>query len=161
MVVPKFIEITTPLLNQIKDKKVYQIKSLEGKLAKSLKLSKEDRTKPKKSGKNETLFYNRINWAKFYLKKAGLLEDVKKGHVQITDRGLDVVKNKTKIDLEFLKQYPEFTAHYSKRRSNYDFNGEYNFNTNYKENTSNDRELDNTEENFDYNTWEEKDEDEF
>ena len=94
-----------------------------------------------------------------YLKKAGLLEDVKKGHVRITDRGLDVVKNGKTIDLEFLKQYPEFAAQYSKRRSNYDFNGEYSFNTNYKNNTSNDRELNSTEDNFDYNSWEEKDED--
>lgn len=43
------------------------------------------------------------------LKKAGLIEQPKRGYVKITSRGLDVLQNKLqKIDVKFLEQFPEF-----------------------------------------------------
>ena len=43
------------------------------------------------------------------MKKAGLLESTKRGYFQITERGLDVLKqNPPEIDNAFLRQFPEF-----------------------------------------------------
>jgi restriction system protein len=52
---------------------------------------------------------SRVGWAATYLKKAGLLVAPRRGHVQITDRGLQVLEAKPKaIDNEFLGQFAEF-----------------------------------------------------
>jgi restriction system protein len=52
---------------------------------------------------------SRVSWARTYLQKAGLLEATKRGHFRITDRGLNVLKNKpNRIDGELLSQFEEF-----------------------------------------------------
>ena len=77
-------------------------------LAKIFKLSEQDRVVLLPSGKQRT-FYNRVGWARTYLKKAGLVETPGVGKVRITERGIDVLKkNPTKIDRKFLMQFPEF-----------------------------------------------------
>ncbi len=77
-------------------------------LAKVFKLSEQDRVELLPSGKQRT-FYNRVGWARTYLKKAGLVETPGVGKVRITERGIDVLKkNPTKIDRKFLMQFPEF-----------------------------------------------------
>ena len=55
------------------------------------------------------VFYNRVGWARIYLKKAGLIKDPKRGYFQITERGKDVLKgNPDHIDMQFLRQFPEY-----------------------------------------------------
>jgi restriction system protein len=77
-------------------------------LANVFKLREEDRIQLLPSGKQRT-FYNRVGWARTYLKKAGLVETPGVGKVRITQRGIDVLKeNPTKIDRKFLMQFPEF-----------------------------------------------------
>jgi restriction system protein len=77
-------------------------------LAKVFNLSEQDRNQILPSGKQRT-FYNRVGWARTYLKKAGLVETPGVGKVKITSRGFDVLKkNPTKIDRKFLMQFPEF-----------------------------------------------------
>ena len=54
-------------------------------------------------------FANRVGWAKTHLKKSGLITYPQRGHLQITQRGLDVLEEKPqKIDMEFLKRFPEY-----------------------------------------------------
>jgi restriction system protein len=54
---------------------------------------------------------HRLEWARTYLKKAGLLEYPMRGTFQITPRGLDVLAKKpASIDSKFLNQFPEFRA---------------------------------------------------
>jgi restriction system protein len=55
-------------------------------LAEQLGLSADDRTQLLPSGK-QTVFGNRVHWAKTYLTKAGLLESTRRGHFRITERG--------------------------------------------------------------------------
>jgi len=77
-------------------------------LAKVFKLSEQDRVVLLPSGKQRT-FYNRVGWARTYLKKAGLVETPGVGKVRITSRGMEVLKkNPPKIDRRFLMQFPEF-----------------------------------------------------
>ena len=55
------------------------------------------------------LFDNRVNWARTFMKKAGLIEPTKRGVHQITKRGKDVLKkNPARIDVSYLNQFQEF-----------------------------------------------------
>lgn len=61
--------------------------------------------------KRQTTFANRVHWAKSYLGKAGLIELTKRGHFRITDAGKKVLAAPPqRIDITFLKQFPEFVA---------------------------------------------------
>jgi restriction system protein len=77
-------------------------------LAEQLNLTPDERTQLLPSGK-QTLFGNRVHWAKTYLTKAGLLESTRRGHFRITMRGQQVVAaHPVRIDNEFLNQFAEF-----------------------------------------------------
>ena len=56
-----------------------------------------------------SIFDNRVSWALFYLKKAGLLEGTKRGFYKITQDGLDAIaQNPVEIDTKYLKRFPKF-----------------------------------------------------
>jgi restriction system protein len=58
-----------------------------------------------------------VGWARTYLHKAGLVDSKGRGRLQISPRGLSVLKtNPPKIDVEFLRQYPEFVEFQSSKR---------------------------------------------
>ena len=60
------------------------------------------------SGK-QTLFANRVHWAKTYLGKAGLIESTRRGHFRITARGRQALDGAPlRIDNNFLSQFDEF-----------------------------------------------------
>lgn len=62
--------------------------------------------------RRESIFNNRVSWAKAYLKMAGFIENTRKGHFKITSAGLEVLRtNPEKIDLKFLSQYPGFKSY--------------------------------------------------
>lgn len=73
MAVPKYDELMKPLLTAVKDGEVYKISDVTAILAKKLNLSEEDLAEMLPSGR-QTVFKNRVAWAKTYLKKAGLLD---------------------------------------------------------------------------------------
>lgn len=57
----------------------------------------------------QRIFSNRVNWAKTYMGKAGLLESPTRGHVKILEKGLALLGEKpSKIDAKLLRKYPEF-----------------------------------------------------
>jgi restriction system protein len=77
-------------------------------LAEKSGLSPEERGQLVPSGK-QTVFSNRVHWAKTYLSKAGLIESTRRGHFQITPRGWQVIESKpARIDNNFLSQFEEF-----------------------------------------------------
>ena len=56
---------------------------------------------------------NRVQWAKTYLKKAGLLMQPRRGVIRITPEGKAVLSQKpASIDTAFLKRYPDFVSFY-------------------------------------------------
>ncbi len=62
------------------------------------------------SGKGK-LFYDRAAWARSYLLHAGLLSQPKRAFYEITDRGRQALNaNLDRIDVKYLKQFPEFLA---------------------------------------------------
>ncbi len=73
-----------------------------------LGLSEATRAAVLASGR-QTIFANRVHWAKTYLAKAGLVEATKRGHFRLTQRGVDVLAAGPKrIDNRFLSRFEEF-----------------------------------------------------
>ncbi|MFW9889123.1 MAG: winged helix-turn-helix domain-containing protein, partial [Candidatus Thorarchaeota archaeon] len=108
MAIPDFQTIMLPLLQLSSDGEVHYIHDAVDQLAEQFELTDEERTKLLSSGQ-QPVFYNRVGWARTYLKKAGLLEDPKRGYFQITSRGRKVFsENPSRIDMKFLRQFPEY-----------------------------------------------------
>jgi restriction system protein len=83
---------------------------LEDGVSKVLKISAEERQLRLPSG-NQTLFANRLNWARSYLSKAGLIELPRRGYCRATDRGRELLaEGVSEIDLGMLERYPEFVS---------------------------------------------------
>jgi restriction system protein len=77
-------------------------------LADSLALTTEERAQFLPSGK-QTRFANRVNWAKAYLAKAGLVENTRRGYFRITPRGQAALADATAtINNAYLDQFKEF-----------------------------------------------------
>lgn len=108
MAIPDFQTLMLPLLELANGGAVYYIHDAVNQLADQYDLSVEERTQLLPSGQ-QPAFYNRVGWARTYMKKAGLLEDPKRGYFKITQRGKDVLAEKpTRIDMKFLRQFPEY-----------------------------------------------------
>lgn len=108
MAVPKYDELMKPLLAAVKDGEVYKIKDVTAVLAQQLNLSEEDFAEMLPSGR-QTVFKNRVGWAKTYLKKAGLLDSPVRATIVITEAGKKVLaEDPEKIDSRYLKRFPSF-----------------------------------------------------
>jgi restriction system protein len=108
MTIPDYQSIMLPLLKLATDRQEHSLREVIEALADEFYLTDEERKELLPSGRQAT-FDNRVGWARTYLKKAGLLESIKRGYFQITERGLDVLKqNPPEIDNAFLRQFPEF-----------------------------------------------------
>jgi len=108
MGVPEFQAIMLPLLRSISDGEVYSVSEIITPLAEVFELSEDEQREllPKKS---QTRFRNRIQWAKYYIQRAGLLESVRRGYFKITARGSEVLDSAIdRIDTEYLQKFPEF-----------------------------------------------------
>ena len=108
MPIPSFQSIMLPLLQIAGDGQTHYIHDAVDELSKHFSLSEEEKTKLLKSGK-QPRFYNRVGWARTYLKKAGLLVDPRRGYFQITENGKSVLdESPAKIDMTYLKRFPEY-----------------------------------------------------
>jgi restriction system protein len=80
------------------------VEVLGGKLG----LTPEERAELLPSGK-QTIFSNRVHWAKTFLDKAGLIESTRRAHFKITPRGQQVLESRpARIDNALLSQFEEF-----------------------------------------------------
>ena len=117
MAVPDFQSLILPLLKIAADRNEHNLSEATETLAEQLNLSEEDRKELLPSGKQRR-FDNRIHWARTYLVKSLLLSTPGRAKFCITDRGLQVLKNNpTRIDVKFLRQFPEFIEFNSLRSS--------------------------------------------
>lgn len=82
-------------------------------LAEKLGLTAEERAQLLPSGR-QTMFANRVHWAKTYLVKAGLAEGTRRGYFRITSRGqaalADTVATINNAYLEQFKEFQDFKA---------------------------------------------------
>jgi len=77
-------------------------------LANKLGLTPDERSELLPSGK-QSRFANRVNWAKSYLAKAGLVENTRRGYFRITPRGQAALADAAAtINNAYLDQFKEF-----------------------------------------------------
>lgn len=108
MAIPDYETLMLPLLKRLSDGKVRVLKDVMAELADEFKLSADERAQLLPSGGTLT-FASRVGWAKTYMKKAGLLTQPKRGTVEISSLGMDVLKRApSRIDGRYLEQFPLF-----------------------------------------------------
>lgn len=106
--IPDYQSIMLPLLRIASDMKVHRVGDMAHKLAQEFGLTESDLAKMLRSGK-QSVFSNRVHWAKTYLSQAQLLEMTGRGQFKITERGLAVLTDSPeKIGVAFLDQFAEF-----------------------------------------------------
>jgi len=107
MAVPGFQEFMLPLLRLGSDGQPYTQKDAVVALADEMGLSDDDRTELLASG--QTRLFNRVAWARSYLKAAGLLASPARGVSVLTERGRSVLSDAPdRIDIKYLDRFPEF-----------------------------------------------------
>ena len=109
MAIPDYQTVMLPLLKFASDGQTHTFREAVEHLAGEFGLSPQERSELLPSGR-QALFTNRVGWASFYLKKAGLLEKKPhRGAFSVTARGREVIAhNPDRIDNEFLERFPEF-----------------------------------------------------
>lgn len=118
MAIPSYQEIMYPFLEMLKDGNEHRLQDLYKKLAEYFNLTEEEMKETLPSGTN-TVFRNRVGWARTYLAKAGLIEVVKRGVFKLSDEGRKVLNdpNITYIDKKFLNRYESFNQFINKSSS--------------------------------------------
>lgn len=97
-----------PLLRFAADGKEHPLKEAVAALAGEFRLTDAEKNEYLRSGQ-QTVFQNRVSWARTYMKKAGLLASPRRGYLAITERGCSVITEKPgAIDVDFLERFPEF-----------------------------------------------------
>lgn len=116
MTIPAFQELMLPLLQFANDGREHAPRETVEALAREFSLSEEERREMLPSGRQAT-FDNRVAWAKAHMKMAGLLSSPRRGVFKITDQGAQVVNQAPpRIDLKFLKQFPEYEKARTKKK---------------------------------------------
>lgn len=107
MPIPDYQSLMLPVLRVVQSGEA-KIADVIVRLGQELALADEEITELLPSGR-QTIFSNRVHWAKTYLAKAGLIENTKRGHFKITERGIQALAgNPKRIDNNYLSQYEEF-----------------------------------------------------
>jgi mrr restriction system protein len=111
MNIPDFQKIMNPLLEVLKDDRVYSTEQIVEILRVHFMLSIDDMKVRVPNGK-QSLFRNRIDWALNNLLQAGLIVSLLKGYYQITEEGKNVLyqEKDTVMDTAFLRKFEQFKA---------------------------------------------------
>jgi restriction system protein len=108
MTIPDFQTIMLPLLQFASDREEHSIHEAVESLAIHFSLADEEKSKLLPSGQ-QPIFYNRVGWARTYLKKARLIDDPRRGYFRVTNRGKEVLqRNPDRIDMGYLQEFPEY-----------------------------------------------------
>lgn len=127
MTIPDFQSIMLPMLRMFEDGQTHKVSDLFDPLADQFQLSEQEREQLLPSGRQKT-FHNRAAWARTYLFKARLIEQVSRGYYRITSRGREVLADEpARITIEYLSRFPEFVEFRSRKpeapKSTADSNG--------------------------------------
>lgn len=100
MEIPKFNETFIPILEVLKDEKIYNHRELINRVKIKYYSDLTEAQLKQKTKSGDLLIDNRISWGKTYLKKGGYIEYPQRGQVRITDRGKNHSSKLTVRDLE-------------------------------------------------------------
>lgn len=110
MAIPDFQTLMLPVLKVLKDGNEVPFKSVVDKLALEFKLTDDELAEMLPSRRAPT-FYNRVAWAKFYLKKANLVAQTKRSYLSITDSGKRVLNSDIEsINIRYLEEKTDFVT---------------------------------------------------
>src|SRR5215213_6157211 len=109
MPIPDFQSLMLPVLKYAANQTEHPLRDAVEFLADQFSLTDEERNERLPTAP-QPRFYNRVGWARTYLKQARLLEaSDKRSFLKITDRGRQVLNsNPERIDMAFLEQFPEY-----------------------------------------------------
>lgn len=114
MEIPSYDALYKPFLQAIRDGQTYSIKAVRENAAQILALTEADLAERLPSNR-QTVFASRMGWAKTYLLKAGMLTSPRRGYVQITEKGRELLSLKSPITNEVLAkrstEFQEFWKH--------------------------------------------------
>jgi restriction system protein len=97
-----------PFLEALQDGQERTMRELTELLAGRFNLTDAERQELLPSGQ-QTVFSNRVAWAKSHLKNAGLIDNPVRGRVSIADAGKKVLAQKpATVNCRFLKQFPSY-----------------------------------------------------
>ncbi len=120
--IPDYQTLMRPVLECAKDGEA-NINEVARILADKLKLTPAEVSEMLPSGK-QTRFSNRVNWAKSYLKNAGLVEITRRGYFRITADGLAALADTTAaINNAYLEKYPAYQEFRARFRPEDDITG--------------------------------------
>ncbi len=116
MSIPDFQSLMLPLMKFAADQREHASRETADYLAQAFQLSDAEREEMLSSGQ-QTIFDNRVYWGIAHLKRAGLIESTRRGFFRITPRGQQILQQPpTKIDIRFLKQFPEYRQFIAPKR---------------------------------------------
>jgi restriction system protein len=116
MAIPDYQALMMPVLALAGQGEV-RVRDAVERIGAELGLSAEEREELLPSGM-QTVFSNRVHWAKTYLGKAGLLSMPKRSFFAITERGREVLANPPALlNTAYLKRFPEFLAFQAPRQT--------------------------------------------
>jgi restriction system protein len=115
--IPDYQAFMVPLLKTLADGSDHRLRDLVSGLGDQFGVTEEERAQLLPSGRT-TVLYSRVQWARAYLKQAGLVEGPARGVVRITEEGRGLLaENPSSIGLPLLMRYPSFVAFLHRKRS--------------------------------------------
>jgi restriction system protein len=108
MAIPDFQSCMRPLLAAISDGQTHPFNPAFEEVCRHFDLSADDINERLPSGK-QTVIRNRVSWSRTFMKKAGLLVQPQRAHMQITELGQKALQDcPDRIDVKYLKQFESF-----------------------------------------------------
>src|SRR3954453_9934304 len=116
MAVPEYQTFMAPVLRALQDGQPRSASEIREMVATEMRISEDDRQELIKSG--IPVFDNRVGWAVTYMVQAGLIRRPKRAINEITERGLQVLRDPpTRVDNQVLVQFEEFREFKSRTRT--------------------------------------------
>ena len=108
MSIPDFQTLMLPVLRFASKNDEHSLREAVTYLENEFSITDEEKRQTIPSGK-QPIFYNRVGWARTYLKQAGLLKLTRRNYLALTDRGKQVLADgPERIDMKYLEQFPEY-----------------------------------------------------
>ncbi len=106
--IPTYENIMLPFLKQLEDGNEHGLNELYDAIDSQFELTDEERRELLPSGR-QSIFRNRVGWARTYLKKAGLILSPKRANFKISRRGIELLnQNPNEITTDILMRYDDF-----------------------------------------------------
>ena len=115
MAIPDYQSLMKPVLEVLADGVVLSMRDLTERISLRLDLSDDERRETITSGMS--LIANRVHWSVTYLFKAKAVDRPQRGHVQITQRGRELLAAGGEVRNASLERFPEYREFYDKYRS--------------------------------------------